>query len=247
MITRVALRVRPLRVERVLRRAGRWRRSGGRGRCCARSSRTGSRRTSRGSPTRRRRGSASRWRGRARWDAGCWTAAACWSAAGRARRAAPRRRGCWRAAARGRWAPQPGRAWETSRFAGPHLRDDLLDRGVLVETLETATTWSNLGALYDAVRGALDGLHVGCHVSHLYPTGASLYFTVLGRQAADPVGAVARGQGRGDARDRRGRAARSPTTTRSAATTRPIWATRSARSAWSCCARSRSAATRPGS
>ena len=33
-----------------------------------------------------------------------------------------------------------------SRFAGPHLRDDLLDRGVLVETLETATSWRNLAA-----------------------------------------------------------------------------------------------------
>ena len=29
---------------------------------------------------------------------------------------------------------------------------------------------------------------VGCHVSHLYPTGASLYFTVLAaRDRADPV------------------------------------------------------------
>ena len=83
--------------------------------------------------------------------------------------------------------PKPGHAWEKSRFAGPHLRDDLLDRGVLVETLETATTWSNLERLYRAVNAALPGLHVGCHVSHLYPTGASLYFTVLGRQDADPV------------------------------------------------------------
>ncbi len=83
--------------------------------------------------------------------------------------------------------PKPGHAWEKSRFAGPHLRDDLLDRGMLVETLETATTWSNLERLYGAVRDALPGLHVGCHVSHLYPTGASLYFTVLGRQDADPV------------------------------------------------------------
>jgi alkyldihydroxyacetonephosphate synthase len=82
---------------------------------------------------------------------------------------------------------KPGRAWEASRFAGPHLRDDLIDRGVLVETLETATSWSNLETLYEAVRGALDGLHVGCHVSHLYPTGASLYFTVLGRRSDDPV------------------------------------------------------------
>jgi alkyldihydroxyacetonephosphate synthase len=83
--------------------------------------------------------------------------------------------------------PKPGRAWERSRFAGPHLRDDLMDRGVLVETLETATSWSNLQALYEAVRGALDGVHVGCHVSHLYPTGASLYFTLLGAQSGDPA------------------------------------------------------------
>jgi alkyldihydroxyacetonephosphate synthase len=83
--------------------------------------------------------------------------------------------------------PAPGRAWAVSRFAGPHLRDDLLDRGVLVETLETATSWSRLRRLYRAVVAALPGVHVGCHVSHLYVTGASLYFTVLGRQDDDPV------------------------------------------------------------
>ncbi|HWK27047.1 MAG TPA: FAD-binding oxidoreductase [Solirubrobacter sp.] len=81
----------------------------------------------------------------------------------------------------------PGRGWERSRFAGPHLRDDLLDRGVLVETLETAASWSRLDTVYGAVRDALPGVHVGCHVSHVYATGASLYFTVLGRQADDPV------------------------------------------------------------
>jgi alkyldihydroxyacetonephosphate synthase len=58
---------------------------------------------------------------------------------------------------------------------------------VLVETFETATSWSNLAHLYDAVRSAFAGTHVGCHVSHLYPTGASLYFTILGRQDPDPV------------------------------------------------------------
>ncbi|MDQ6750025.1 MAG: FAD-binding oxidoreductase, partial [Actinomycetota bacterium] len=79
----------------------------------------------------------------------------------------------------------PGAAWERSRFAAPHLRDELLERGVMVDTLETATTWSNLLALHAAV---VDALHralarrgtpplIMCHVSHLYPTGASLYFT----------------------------------------------------------------------
>ena len=89
-----------------------------------------------------------------------------------------------------RFATQrPGQRWARSRFDGPHLRDDLLDRGVMVETLESATSWSNLSALHGAVRAALPGLLVGCHVSHLYPTGASLYFTVLGRRdAADPAG-----------------------------------------------------------
>jgi alkyldihydroxyacetonephosphate synthase len=81
-----------------------------------------------------------------------------------------------------------GRAWVVSRFAGPYLRDALLDRGVMVETLETATSWSKLAALREAVRAALPGALVGCHVSHLYATGASLYFTVFARQDADPAG-----------------------------------------------------------
>jgi alkyldihydroxyacetonephosphate synthase len=88
-----------------------------------------------------------------------------------------------------------GEAWRATRFAGPHLRDALLDRGVLVETLETATTWSGLAALHGAVREALATAlaatppAVGCHVSHLYPDGASLYFTVFARRdAADPAG-----------------------------------------------------------
>lgn len=76
-----------------------------------------------------------------------------------------------------------GRAWEHSRFAAPALRDTLLDAGVLAETLETAATWTTLPRVYDAVRAALQATLgrsvVGCHVSHLYPTGASLYFTVL--------------------------------------------------------------------
>jgi alkyldihydroxyacetonephosphate synthase len=84
-----------------------------------------------------------------------------------------------------------GRAWLASRYAGPHLRDDLLDRGVLVETLETATSWSNLERLRSAVTRALEGALaaplVVCHVSHAYATGASLYFTVLAAQdRADP-------------------------------------------------------------
>lgn len=78
----------------------------------------------------------------------------------------------------------PGRAWSRSRFDGPYLRDDLMERGVMAETLETATTWSNLDRLYRAVGDALRAHApvVMCHVSHLYETGASLYFTFIARQ-----------------------------------------------------------------
>lgn len=87
---------------------------------------------------------------------------------------------------------KPGQAWEHARYDAPYLRDELLGRGVLAETLETATTWSGLRDLHRAVgsalRTALPGALVGCHVSHLYATGASLYFTVLAQPGDDPVG-----------------------------------------------------------
>jgi alkyldihydroxyacetonephosphate synthase len=90
---------------------------------------------------------------------------------------------------------RPGDAWLRSRYAGPYLRDELLDRGVLVETLETATAWANLGALHHAVGEALRAALTGrgtpplvmCHVSHLYPSGASLYFTFLARREEDAL------------------------------------------------------------
>jgi alkyldihydroxyacetonephosphate synthase len=85
---------------------------------------------------------------------------------------------------------RPGDAWQAGRFHGPYLRDVLMDRAVLVETLETATTWDRLQDLHAAVDAALRRSlgergtppFVGCHISHLYPTGASLYFTFVARQ-----------------------------------------------------------------
>ncbi|HEV2875133.1 MAG TPA: FAD-binding oxidoreductase [Thermoleophilaceae bacterium] len=90
---------------------------------------------------------------------------------------------------------RPGEAWLRGRYAGPYLRDELLDRGLLAETLETAVSWSGLEALYEAVGGALrrslaeagTPAVVMCHVSHLYRSGASLYFTFLARQSDAPL------------------------------------------------------------
>jgi alkyldihydroxyacetonephosphate synthase len=84
----------------------------------------------------------------------------------------------------------PGRAWERGRYSGPYLRDALLDSGAMVETLETAHTWSGLRKLYEAVGAAIGaslrdqgtpGI-VFCHISHAYPDGASLYFTFIARR-----------------------------------------------------------------
>jgi alkyldihydroxyacetonephosphate synthase len=82
--------------------------------------------------------------------------------------------------------PAAGRSWERSRYQGPYLRDELMGLGVLVETLETAHTWSRLDELYRAVGSALRGALgersiVMCHLSHAYADGASLYFTFFAR------------------------------------------------------------------
>lgn len=85
----------------------------------------------------------------------------------------------------------PARGWEHGRFGAPYLRDSLLAAGALCETLETATNWSNVPALKAAVTAALSEslgqALVMCHISHVYPTGASLYFTVVAAQQGDPI------------------------------------------------------------
>ena len=89
----------------------------------------------------------------------------------------------------------PARAWEHGRFGAPYLRDSLLSAGALCETLETATNWSNVPALKTAVTEALTTslaesgtpALVLCHISHVYPTGASLYFTVVAGQRGNPI------------------------------------------------------------
>ncbi|MBM7368774.1 FAD-binding oxidoreductase [Gordonia hydrophobica] len=91
---------------------------------------------------------------------------------------------------------EPGEAWRIGRFRGPYLRDPLLDAGALVETLETVTFWSNLDRLKADVTAAITRALgdqgtpavVMCHISHVYPTGASLYFTVIAKALPNPQG-----------------------------------------------------------
>jgi len=88
--------------------------------------------------------------------------------------------------------PGFGEKWFEGRFELPYLRDTMLDRGILIDTLETAATWDRIPAVYQGVKDALegaiaaDGLSplVFCHVSHPYHEGASLYFTFMAIQQA---------------------------------------------------------------
>ncbi|OQY44764.1 MAG: hypothetical protein B6242_11955 [Anaerolineaceae bacterium 4572_78] len=86
-----------------------------------------------------------------------------------------------------------GKAWHKERFLLPYLRDVLLDNGVMIDTLETAITWDKINNLYFNVRNAISkaiekqGMKplVLTHMSHVYRTGASLYFIFMANQKID--------------------------------------------------------------
>jgi alkyldihydroxyacetonephosphate synthase len=65
-----------------------------------------------------------------------------------------------------------------ARIMGP---ERAFGSGVIVDTMEVAGLWSAVPRLYTGIREALAARAqaVGCHLSHLYPSGSSLYFTFL--------------------------------------------------------------------
>jgi len=74
--------------------------------------------------------------------------------------------------------------WERERFRDPYLREDLLDFGIIIDTLECANTWSQLEQTYQAVRRFVKEHAAGLcmtHISHAYPQGANLYFIFVTR------------------------------------------------------------------
>src|SRR5690606_37765537 len=87
----------------------------------------------------------------------------------------------------------PGDSFAAGKYDFPYIRDFLLDHGVICDVAETAAPWAGLGALYN--RGMTDigaVLHrdgrpawLGCHVSHTYPAGASMYFSYAFRCRVD--------------------------------------------------------------
>jgi alkyldihydroxyacetonephosphate synthase len=78
-----------------------------------------------------------------------------------------------------------GKSFEATKFDFPHIRDFLLDRDVTTDVSETSTVWRNIVGLYRETMGVLrasileSGVRpwTGCHISHTYQSGASVYFT----------------------------------------------------------------------
>ncbi len=87
-----------------------------------------------------------------------------------------------------------GRQWLRNRFRTPDLRDSLWDLGYAIDTLETAVDWQHLPDLAAAVGRALrhgldsegERVHAFSHLSHVYPSGSSLYATYVFRLSPDP-------------------------------------------------------------
>jgi alkyldihydroxyacetonephosphate synthase len=86
--------------------------------------------------------------------------------------------------------PGSGKSFESSKYDFPHIRDFLMDRGVTSDVSETSTTWKNIVPLYRATTASLGAAiaesgvkpWVGCHISHTYHCGASLYLTFACKQ-----------------------------------------------------------------
>ncbi|MEX6502493.1 FAD-binding oxidoreductase [Pseudomonas zhanjiangensis] len=95
-----------------------------------------------------------------------------------------------------------GKKWAQNRFRFPYLRHGLWAAGYAVDTLETATDWSNVDNLLNQVEASLrDGLaaegervHVFTHLSHVYGEGSSIYTTYVFRPGASYEQAMARWQ-----------------------------------------------------
>ena len=76
------------------------------------------------------------------------------------------------------------RKWEHTRYREPYMREDLMDYGVLIDTLESSVTWDNLHRLHQGVREYITARpQTMCmtHASHFYPQGTNLYFIFLAR------------------------------------------------------------------
>jgi len=83
----------------------------------------------------------------------------------------------------------PARAWLAHRYAVSYRQSKVFQQGAFNDTFEVAAPWARLHQVYAAVREAA-GRHalVLAHLSHAYPDGCSIYFTLVATRAGDALG-----------------------------------------------------------
>lgn len=72
--------------------------------------------------------------------------------------------------------------WESGRYSDVHVRNDIVDFGMVIDTLETSVMWSNLHQVHQAVRALIEargGTMCLSHASHFYEQGTNLYFIMI--------------------------------------------------------------------
>lgn len=81
----------------------------------------------------------------------------------------------------------PAHVWYESRYELPYMRENILQLGLLVDTLETACTYDNLINVYGSTIQVMKKFCslAMAHVSHVYNEGASLYFTFMAKENFD--------------------------------------------------------------
>lgn len=87
-----------------------------------------------------------------------------------------------------------GNAWKKNRFRSAYLRNTLWDLGYAVDTLETAIAWDKVAGTMHGIENAItaalaakdERVHVFTHLSHVYPTGSSIYTTFVFRLFKTP-------------------------------------------------------------
>ncbi|MGD2270588.1 MAG: FAD-binding oxidoreductase [Desulfobacterales bacterium] len=95
-----------------------------------------------------------------------------------------------------------GKAWKKNRFRSAYLRNTLWDLGYAVDTLETAVTWDKVDATLRAIEKAIENsvtqwnenIHTFSHLSHIYPSGSSIYTTFVFRLGQTPQETLSRWQ-----------------------------------------------------
>ncbi|HWM87415.1 MAG TPA: FAD-binding oxidoreductase [Kofleriaceae bacterium] len=92
-------------------------------------------------------------------------------------------------------APDAAGSWRAAFLDAPYLFNTLVSLGCVVDTFETACTWSRFDELHAAIRQAVTaamkaecgGGVMSCRFTHVYPDGPAPYYTFIapGRSGAE--------------------------------------------------------------